>query len=82
MTINFLYAKLVSMEQDNPDRQVAALASTPKIYTYADLMDNEEFRRVNRRVFKLAREPQLTEEEKAEFDGMYPAWFKHWYDSF
>ena len=69
------------MEQDKPEKQMASLPQKPKVYTYADLVDNETFRLVSRRLAELREKPgQLTAEEQAEFNEMYPAWFRHWYD--
>ncbi|OGE17096.1 hypothetical protein A3F00_02620 [Candidatus Daviesbacteria bacterium RIFCSPHIGHO2_12_FULL_37_11] len=69
------------MEQDISEKQAAVLSYAPRVYTYAELVDNETFLSVTKRLTELSeKSDRLTDEELAEFNGMHPAWFKHMFD--
>jgi hypothetical protein len=67
-------------KQDTTEQRTSEPTAMVRIYTYKDLMDDETYLSVDNRLAELRSKPDLTEEEKAEFNSMYPAWFRHFYD--
>ncbi len=51
-----------------------------KVYTYEELTDPETFSSVGRRLTELRNKGPLTDLERSEFLGMFPAWFHVLYD--
>lgn len=60
----------------------ASVIPTPraKVFSYQELNDRVTFSKVMGRVTELSTKGELTEDERAEYDGMYPAYFKQLFD--